>query len=808
MRLLGVLLTLGLSFAANASMPTWRGVEIRHLGQSASQPETVYAFGNGILFRSDDRGQTWNPLRLPKPIDYADVHVDPNDAQHVLVLAPGKDAKEKPSLQESFDRGLTWVQRAPLKFSEPDGSIGGSFFPTRLTVSSDRRTGQWWAYDGRWFRSADVGQTWTREDEGRLAVNAVQGQSLSYSLDDTVLWRSDSGRSWEKVHEFSDSIKPGQRVRMPSNLLTLSDDELVVRNNQGNWLQSNDRGVSWAPATNGFQNLNQQPSAADTAGPSRAFGGETWCDVRRSPAVAATLLARCVWDNGAHPSSTCFHVSTDSGRSWMPPRAAGSMPSPDCQPPGLQRGWTSTALLLDAADPMRMLAAWQAGGLYRSEDGGQTWQTSDTGLMFRNTPASQIDWMAMGEPQLIQAVLFRDRSLLKRTLSSGVDINAQGAYLGGVLEADIAAREQESREQRPLTALMWPELRRAGATSVASPSPGKGLLTRAFELKLGTVVDDLIPLGYDWGVRTSFVSPPEVPEGELRALLRQGERFGLTTSEVGRLITAYIKVARFPSADQTTLDLLDSGHPGLAVKVLKASSHSKPFDRQSTAHGTPRLSIGAALLRAGRKAAARQIFATIPSTAVLANTQSADEFIDSIGTDCDLHEGAWYRAQGVPLKLSWHYEHCLSDAKYPASARDRVLRAMDKDGGIPPESWSLWSEQEDKRWVMQTALYRRTLRDEQNRAMGVVGLRLDYDQKGECFLVDSTIKGLPADINGMRPGDVLTAVNGYSTRLQSVEQVVHRIVGRPGTRVRLDVLREGQPMTFRLKRQSRPLQAD
>ena len=156
MRLLVVLLALGLSSTAIASVPTWRGVEIRHFGQTASQPEIVYAIGNGILFRSDDRGLTWNPLRLPKPIQYAEVHVDPNDARHVLVLTPGQRTEEKPSLQESFDQGLTWVQRGPMKFSEPDGSIGGSFFPTRLTVSSAGRTGQWWAYDGRWFRSGVV----------------------------------------------------------------------------------------------------------------------------------------------------------------------------------------------------------------------------------------------------------------------------------------------------------------------------------------------------------------------------------------------------------------------------------------------------------------------------------------------------------------------------------------------------------------------------------------------------------------------------------------------------------------------------
>ncbi len=133
-------------------------------------------------------------------------------------------------------------------------------------------------------------------------------------------------------------------------------------------------------------------------------------------------------------------------------------------------------MLLDATDPQRMLAAWQAGGLYRSDDGGKTWQESDTGLMFRSPRETAIDWAAVGEPPLIQAVLHRNRELLMRTLASGVDINSPGNHLGGVLDADLAARETQTRLGDPIQPMMWPELRKAGASVFRCRAPTHGFL--------------------------------------------------------------------------------------------------------------------------------------------------------------------------------------------------------------------------------------------------------------------------------------------------------------------------------------------
>jgi len=480
------------------------------------------------------------------------------------------------------------------------------------------------------------------------------------------------------------------------------------------------------------------------------------------------------------------------------------MPGAACQAEGLPKAWSPSALLLDAEAPHRMLVAWQAGGLYRSDDGGRSWQPSSTGLMFRREPTSELEWLAPGEPLLIQAVLLRDRALLQSSLAGGADINMQGNALGGVLDADIHAYAQEMRDGRqPAATLMWRELRAAGATSVLSSK--SSMLSSAVRLKIDEVADDLVRMGYDWGASpTGVAQRPEARESELHTLLRDAERLGLTASRVRALIGVYIQAARFPSADRTTLDLLENDHADLAVEVMKASSREKAFDRQSTPRSATDLTLARALLLAGKTAPAREIFANIPLASVRARTIEASDFIDAIGTGCDLREAAWYKARGVPLKLAWHYDACLSDAKYPRSARRRMLDAMDKDAGIPPESWSRWVEEDDKRWVKETPLYKAALRNATRRGTGLIGVELDSELGSDHFVVIGTVAGLPAEREGIRAGDRIQTVDGDSTELQSLGQVVARIAGKPGTWVRLGVLRQGQPLSFRVQRQARP----
>ena len=67
------------------------------------------------------------------------------------------------------------------------------------------------------------------------------------------------------------------------------------------------------------------------------------------------------------------------------------------------------------------------------------------------------------------------------------------------------------------------------------------------------------------------------------------------------------------------------------------------------------------------------------------------------------------------------------------------------------------------------------------------------------LLVRRTMSG-PARLAGIRPGDTIMAVDGASTASLSFDEAMGRILGRPGSRVTLRVLRNGRPLEFRLVR--------
>ncbi|HMQ64460.1 MAG TPA: PDZ domain-containing protein, partial [Flavilitoribacter sp.] len=63
------------------------------------------------------------------------------------------------------------------------------------------------------------------------------------------------------------------------------------------------------------------------------------------------------------------------------------------------------------------------------------------------------------------------------------------------------------------------------------------------------------------------------------------------------------------------------------------------------------------------------------------------------------------------------------------------------------------------------------------------------------------IPGSPADEVGILPGDHIKTFNGFSTRLFSLGDIVYRLSGRTGKRIRLNIIRDEVKfkVTFRLR---------
>lgn len=74
-------------------------------------------------------------------------------------------------------------------------------------------------------------------------------------------------------------------------------------------------------------------------------------------------------------------------------------------------------------------------------------------------------------------------------------------------------------------------------------------------------------------------------------------------------------------------------------------------------------------------------------------------------------------------------------------------------------------------------------------------------QKADQITIAGVLPSTPADRAGVKAGDVITAVDGQSTKGWTADDAVDKIRGKPGTHVRIDITRNGQRLSFDLTRE-------
>ena len=74
---------------------------------------------------------------------------------------------------------------------------------------------------------------------------------------------------------------------------------------------------------------------------------------------------------------------------------------------------------------------------------------------------------------------------------------------------------------------------------------------------------------------------------------------------------------------------------------------------------------------------------------------------------------------------------------------------------------------------------------------GGLGIEINMDQRLKVIRVISPIADTPASRAGLKAGDLITHVNGVSIKGMSLRVAVKRLRGKPGTRVRISIKREG-----------------
>ena len=82
------------------------------------------------------------------------------------------------------------------------------------------------------------------------------------------------------------------------------------------------------------------------------------------------------------------------------------------------------------------------------------------------------------------------------------------------------------------------------------------------------------------------------------------------------------------------------------------------------------------------------------------------------------------------------------------------------------------------------------------------GIGASVQQKTDQIVLVSIMPGTPAEKAGLKPGDVVTAVDGQSTKGWTADDAVSHIRGKAGTTVKLQVSRNGQTLSFDITREN------
>ena len=399
----------------------------------AGNPSTIIAVSSRVLYRSKNSGENWTTVRpptppFPSPSNFDSIAVDPNDHRTLWVGA-------NRGIYKSIDAGDSWMQvgASPdvpadvanrgiaVEFGTPStiyaASTGGFFksvdggahwqrigaFPSSGTFADLDMypTGTQTIYarmrlGGGFFRSTDGGMTWSNHMPFRITGMSVvpNAPNLLVAASDTGFASSgDSGGSW--------SFSPvGYVLDQTSSLLidTRSSETIYVSTISRGVFKSTQGGNGWRGTSIGLPSAFPQAVlaiASDSsvlyAGTSRGLyrsvdAGESWqtfgtglpagrtindllVDPRDNRIVYAAVPA------GGTNSPFAVYKSTDAGATW---RAANSVP----EPPSVR------SLAIDPFNSQVLYAATglpAAGnpllGLYRSQDGGLTWQRIGPSLL-------------------------------------------------------------------------------------------------------------------------------------------------------------------------------------------------------------------------------------------------------------------------------------------------------------------------------------------------------------------------------------------------------------------------------------------
>ncbi len=356
-------------WAGGVTLPAW---SVRDIEINTANPQVrLGIFDPGAVYKSADGGVTWSQVSLAgaTPVDLA---FDPTDPATVYAgLWTGG------TLWKTIDGGASWFAAEAGITGVDLEALAVSPAAPGLVFASDN-THVW--------KSADSGATWTQSlsvpsgfaralaadpSNPSVAYAAVDGQGIYKTTDGGATWT----KTWSTTEAFGAlAVNPFN----PSEILAGAHGSTV------GIYKSTDGGLTWAPSNSGLPSpAGVQALLYDVTTPGRVYaglyaqgsgiyvsgdGGSTWVQVSSNGTVSLAHDTRIGAAGRVYAGGYGgLWWSDDWGSSWH----ASS---------GLPAGHYVESIAVDPVLPGIAYAGTTGAGLYRTVNGGISWQPYDPGL--------------------------------------------------------------------------------------------------------------------------------------------------------------------------------------------------------------------------------------------------------------------------------------------------------------------------------------------------------------------------------------------------------------------------------------------
>ena len=345
----------GLTWQPLTQKPAWEGSAISHLAINRADPRLMLAGGEGA-YVSQDAGGTWS-----KASGVAGRVV----GLYVLPTGPVCFAGTDQGVFRSTDRGATWQPcNARLPATELRGLCGGCDLKTGAallycTVPSRAENGR---YVGGVFKSVDQGDSW----------QSVMNETINMDLKK----RDEYGADDVAQYQFVDLDETKPRTVWATTRGT------------GYWppkhwtvYRSDDAGATWRYTFTGDPRFENRNVRCGWVAYELSWG---WGGPPLGFSVCAGNPDVAMYTNAGE-----LFITTDGGKSWY----NGFARPADGTEEGKDKGWVSTGLnvttcwevVFDPLRPENVYIAYTDIGFARSEDHGKSWQYAARTSPWSNT---------------------------------------------------------------------------------------------------------------------------------------------------------------------------------------------------------------------------------------------------------------------------------------------------------------------------------------------------------------------------------------------------------------------------------------